>query len=124
MPDQNASPATETPAANTVSDELASSLCSVWARYAGARPTDTALEFDGHVIRWNLPQGLTAVNAGVDASGEGEGPDLTMTGYRRAASSAVAKVTHRKVSAHMSKLNKETGATTETFILEAITKKY
>ena len=96
----------------------------MWARYAGARPADTALEFDGRVIRWTLPEGLTAVTTGVDASVEGEGPALTMTGYRRATSSAVTKVTHRRVSAQMSKEDKKTGVTTETFILEAITKKY
>ncbi len=127
MTDQDATTAPDavpsTPASE-LSDEIASSLASVWARFAGARPVDTALEFDGRVVRWTLPAGLDALNEGIGASGEDGGEPRTMIGYRRATSGAVSKATHRRVSARMSKQDKKTGATTETFILEAITKKY
>ncbi len=129
MPDQDIAQATETaPAshANEISDEIASSLASVWARYAGARPTGCAVEVEGDVVRWRLPEGLDALNDGLSASTEpdADGPELTLTGYKRATDSAVSKVTHRRVSARMSKQDKDTGAATETFILEAITKRY
>lgn len=129
MADQDVSPATTADsvplsAADELSGELASSLASVWARFAGARPVDTAVEFDGRVVRWSLPDGLDALNAGIETSGEDDGTQLTMTSYHRATCSAVSKTTHRRVSAHMSKQDKTTGAATETFILEALTKKY
>ncbi len=127
MADQDAAPvldAVPSTPQSELTDEIASSLASVWARYAGARPVGCALEFDGRVVRWTLPGGLEDLTSGVDASVEGEGPPLTMMGYRRATSGAVSKATHRRVSARMSKQDKKTGATTETFILEAITKKY
>lgn len=127
MADQDPIPASDpapaTPADET-SDELASSLASVWARYTGARPTGCALDFDGRVVRWTLPDGLEALTEGIDAGGEAGAPPLTLTGYRRATSTAVTKVTHRRVSARMCKEDKATGAATETFILEALTRKY
>lgn len=127
MPDQEAAPSGDAAPISRVSEisgELASSLASVWARFAGARPVDPVLEFDGRTVRWTLPGGLDDLNAGIDASGEGEGDPLTMSGYQRDTSTAVSKTTHRRVAARMSKQDKATGAATETFILEAITKKY
>jgi len=123
MADQDAAAAPSTPA-NELIGELASSLASVWARFAGARPVDPAIEFDGRVVRWTLPEGFDALNAGIETSGQEEGAPLTMTSYRRATCTAVTKTTHRRVSARMSKEDKDTGAATETFILEALTKKY
>lgn len=107
-----------------LSDELASSLASVWARFAGARPVGCEVDFDGRVVRWTHPDGLEGLTKAIEDIAEPADPPLTMTGYRRATSSAVAKVTHRRVSARMSKEDKATGAATETFILEALSRRY
>jgi len=77
------------------------------------------------VIRWTLPDGLVEVPAGGDEPEAGsDAAPLTLSGFHRATSAAVSKITHRRVSARISKEDRETGAGTETFILEAITKKY
>ena len=124
MPGQDTAPADLALAPPDLSSEIASSLASVWARYTGARPTGCEVEIDEGVVRWRLPEGLSDLRTGLDAPLEGDAAPRTMTGYRRATSAAVSKVTHRRVSAHISKEDKQTGAGTETFILEAITKKY
>ena len=125
MPDQENVPV-EDPAQGPpdLSSEIASSLASVWARYTGARPTGCEVEVADGVVRWRLPEGLADLRTGIEAPPENDATPQTMSGYRRATSAAVAKVTHRRVSAHISKEDKDTGAGTETFILEAITKKY
>jgi hypothetical protein len=125
MPGQSEVPADDStqPPPLELSDEIASSLGSVWARYTGARPKDSAVEVDGRVVRWELPGGTEDLTTGLAATDE-NGDARTMTGFRRATFAAVTKVTHRKVAAHTSKQDKKTGATSETFILEAITKKY
>lgn len=125
MPDQGNAPVDElADAPPDLSSEIASSLASVWARYVGARPTGCVVEIDDGVVRWHLPEGLADLRTGIEAPVESDAAPQTMTGYRRATSAAVSKVTHRRVSAHISREDKETGASTETFILEAITKKY
>jgi hypothetical protein len=106
-----------------LSDEIAASLASVFARYTGARPEESDVEVDGRVIRWRLPGGTEALQSSL-ATPDEDGKVRTLSGYRRATSAAVTKATHRRMAAHMSKEDKKTGATTETFILEQITKKY
>lgn len=123
MADQNLSPAADAEG-NSTADEIAASLASVWARYVGSRPDSAAVEFDGRVVRWTLPDGTGDLEAGLASPPENGAAQRTMTGYRRATSAAVTQVTHRPVSARISKQDKKTGSTTETFILEAITKKF
>jgi hypothetical protein len=121
MPDQQI----ETPR-NDLSREIGSSLASVWARYAGARPSGAKVEYDGRVVRWTLPSGNGELESGLSAdveAAEGDGPALTETGYRRETSAAVSEATHRRVRARISKQDKKTGVATETFILEEVAPK-
>jgi hypothetical protein len=123
VPDQQETPPAPPP---TLSTEIGASLASVWARYVGARPADAETEVDGNVIRWTLAGGngdFDASMAAGDEDADGNGPRRTVTGYKRELTAAVARTTHRKVTAQISKLDKKTGAATETFILEQAHKK-
>jgi len=114
-------------AAPELDTEIASSLASVWARYVGARPATSEMEFDGSVVRWVIADGTAAFAAGMAAEPEDGAPprrERTMTGYKRDAAAAVAKATHRRVVAVISKHDKKTGVAKETFILETPRKKY
>jgi hypothetical protein len=128
MPDQQEVAAPAAPSAqDMLSSEIGASLASVWARYAGARPSSSEVDVDAGVVRWILPGGIEELQKGCDAGNEDRDPgqpERTMAGYRRETSAVVAKATRRRVSARLSKNDKKTGATTETFILEALTKKY
>ena len=106
-----------------LSREIDASLASVWARYAGARPVGAETQIEGSVVRWILPDGigeLERAQAG-ETTGDGDArPTRTVNGYKREASAAVARVTHRRVSAMISKRVKKSGIATEIFILEAM----
>ncbi len=110
-----------------LTDELSSSLSSVWARYAGSRPTDARVVVDSDVVRWTLPGGKAELETGMTAANEARDPGQparTVRSYERETSAAVSRTTRCAVRARISKLDKATGAATETFILEAPTRKY
>jgi len=125
MPDQTdqqeAAPVTN------LSTEVGASLASVWARYVGARPANAQTEVEGNVVRWTLAGVTNELEEGLAASGaDGDpgGPVRTMIGYRRDLSAAVAKTTHRRVAASISKQDAKAGSATETFVLERQYKKH
>jgi uncharacterized protein YbcI len=126
MPDQqDAQPTEDAPSALSV--EIGNSLASVWARYIGARPSNAETEFEGNVVRWVLADGTSEFEQGMAAEpAEGEAPKQarTVIGYKRDTSAAVAKATHRRVMAMISKHDAKTGIATETFILERPLKKH
>jgi hypothetical protein len=126
MPDLQEPTPTASPAPE-LDTEIASSLATVWARYAGARPAASEMEFDGSVVRWVIAGGTAAFAEGMAAESE-EGasprPERTVSGYKRDTAAAVAKVTHRRVVAVISKHDKKTGVARETFILESPRKRY
>lgn len=110
-----------------LSTEIGASLASVWARYVGSRPKSAEVELDGSAVRWTIADGTDALAEGINTDPETEGAGRTartLTGFRRETSAAVAKVTHRTVKARISKQDAKTGATTETFILEPIHRRY
>ncbi len=118
MPDQiAATPAVDASPVNELGMEIGSSLCSVWARYAGSRPVNTHVEFADGVVRWILPEGNDALTTGLEP-GNAEG--RTAIGYKRESSAVVSKATGRKVFAKNVKQDKGTGAATEIFILEGL----
>jgi uncharacterized protein YbcI len=126
MPDQQDAQAT-IDAPTALSAEIGSSLATVWARYVGARPTNAESEVDSGVVRWVLTGGTSEFEKGMSADSEGDeilGPKRTMAGYKRETAAAVAKVTHRRVVAMISKHDTKTGTATEVFILEPGVKKY
>lgn len=121
MPDQ------ENQQAPDLSTEIGGALSSVWARYVGARPSSSEVNLDDGVVRWILPGGTGAFEKGMaagDSEREPGDPVRTVASYERDTSAVVAKATHRRVRARMSKHDKKTGIATETFVLEATTKKY
>jgi uncharacterized protein YbcI len=122
MTDQDdAQTVTEPP--HDLSDEIGSSLASVWARYVGARPSEAVTQLEGSAIRWVLSNGTSEFEAGMSAeAAEGEPPRerRTVAGYKRETSAVVAKLTHRPVVAMISDHNAKTGVATETFILDVL----
>lgn len=126
MPDQPDAETISSPRSE-LSDEISSSLASVWARYVGARPANAVMELDGSIVRWVLADGAVQFEAGMAAEpAEGEAPreERSVTGYKRETAAVVAKATHRRVVAMVSDHNAKTGIATETFILEAPRTKY
>jgi uncharacterized protein YbcI len=126
MPDQQDVQAAED-APSALSVEIGNSLATVWARYIGARPSKAETEFEGNVVRWVLADGTSEFEQGMAAEpAEGEPPKQarTVIGYKRDTSAAVAKATHRRVMAMISKHDAKTGIATETFILERPLKKH
>jgi hypothetical protein len=103
-----------------LSTEIGASLASVWARYAGSRPPSAETELDGNAVRWILAGGAGEIEKGIAASdGEDGRPMRTERGYRRELTTALQRVTRRRVSAHISKDDAKTGVASEVFILEA-----
>lgn len=113
--------------ANELSTQIGASLASVWARYVGARPDKAETELDGNVVRWTVAGGTTEFETGMAAETDDDDaplPERTLSGFKRDTSAAVAKLTHHKVMAMISKHDNKTGIATETFILEQRPKKY
>lgn len=110
-------------ASASVSAEIGSSLASVWARYVGARPSASETQVESGVVRWVLPNGTlefeTAMNA--DAADQ---PRRTMAGYKRETSEVVARITHSRVAAMISKHDAKTGIATEVFVLDRGPRRY
>jgi hypothetical protein len=104
-----------------LSTEIGSSLASVWARYVGARPSESETQVESGVVRWVLPNGTKEFEDGlsVDDSAEDDAPRRTMAGYKRDTAAAVARITHRQVSAMISKHDAKTGIATEIFVLDS-----
>lgn len=119
MPDQHGG---EMPPVPTLSAEVGASLASVWAKYAGARPVGAETAIDGNVVNWTLSEDTGEIEALIaegDDGTEQSGPKITSAGFKRALGVAVSRTTHRRVTAQISKQDPNTGAATETFILEA-----
>jgi hypothetical protein len=101
---------------------ISNALGLVWKDYAGQRfavKTDVA----GTKVSCVLENSVQSFKDGLDGtSDDPENPPLatrTVAGYRRAAIEAVAKATHQRVSAFVSKHNAKTDVATEVFILAA-----
>jgi hypothetical protein len=121
MPDQEITPRSD------LSSEIGASRSSVWARYVGARPSESEIDVSEGVVRWTLPGGTGEFEKGmaaVEEEREAGQPERTVAGYERETSSVVAKATRRRVKARMSRHDQKTGVATETFILESALKKY
>jgi hypothetical protein len=113
------------PESQDLSATIDASLCSVWSRHTGSRPTDTSVELGDGVVRWIMP-GDTAgqlKDAIVEHNEAGDGPERTITSYERETSAAVAKAMHRKITARISPKAKG-GVAKQVFILEAFRRKY
>lgn len=109
-----------------LSATIGASLCSVWSRYTGSRPSDTSVELGDGVVRWTIPgspkghleEAIAAHNE------EQEGTDRTVASFERETSAVVSKATHRKITARFNKKQAKDGPTTQVFILETIPRKF
>ena len=111
----------------SVSTELGRSLSSVWARYCGARPSESEMQVEKGVVRWVLANGTSEFEQGMNADLETDAPDgprRTMAGYKRETSAVVARITHSRVAAMISKHDAKTGIATEVFVLDRGPRKY
>jgi hypothetical protein len=101
--------------------EISDSLGAVWKRFAAVRPRGTETEIDGNVIRCKLKDSVGDFEQGMtdDAEAGDDGHGRTTTGYRREASAAVAKATHQRVMAFISKHDAKTDLATEVFVLDS-----
>jgi hypothetical protein len=83
--------------------QLSRSLVSLWEGHSGARPKSITTEITGNVVRCEIDS-------------EAETPDSA--GYRHAATSTVARITGRRVTAFIPKRDKGRNPEVETFVLE------
>jgi hypothetical protein len=110
-----------------LSSEIDSGLQTIWSRYVGERPTETAIELEGETVRWTIPDGCEQFDslAEVDPEAEATGPKpMTIAGYNRETTKVVSTATRRAVNARFSKRDKKSGALTEIFILEPMHVRY
>jgi hypothetical protein len=108
--------------APTLNTAIGNALGLVWKDYAGRRfPVET--DVSGTRIACVLENAVQSFNDGLAGTNDDPAdppPSVrTVAGYRRAAIEAVAKVTHQRVSAFVSKHNAKTDVATEVFILAA-----
>jgi len=101
--------------------EINSSLSAVWGRYATVRPKGAETEISDNVVRCTFTDSVKSFEQGMseDADAGENGHGRTVTTYERDASAAVAKATHRRVLAFISKHDEKTDAATEVFILDS-----
>jgi hypothetical protein len=105
----------EAPKESSVSTEIGRAVGSIWQRRDGTRPANVSTEFKGDSIRCTIER--------ADEPAEAEAADVPAGGtdsnaYRHEAAAAVSRITKRTVSAYISKTDKKTELTTQTFILE------
>lgn len=113
---------TEQPAEQSLSTKISAAVASVWTNYAdGDRPTDVRTEIRGDVVTCFLPDAVENFERGMAAMDSDDAqvtPPRTRGAFRRDASAAVRRVTHRRVSAFISKHDAKTDVATEVFILD------
>ena len=95
--------------------EIAQAMGSIWQRRAGVRPSAVNIEVDGDVIRCLIEEGDAD---DPKASEPAEGNSTESNTCRHEVTAAVARITHRNVSALIAKRDAKTGVATQTLILE------
>ncbi len=107
--------------AGALSRQVSTAMATVWRKYATPKPeiestvsgTRVACVLTGAVAAFN-----TAIaTEGLDDDGHAVAPPTVAT-YRREAMYAIAKVTHQRVAAFVSKHDEGTDTATEVFILD------
>jgi uncharacterized protein YbcI len=105
-----------------LSADLSESLGSLWARYAGKRPTSARTDIRGNVVTCVLVDAVASFNRSMVAP---QGHDtvrgvgkLTPATYRREAVAAVVRLTRQRVASFVSSHDRDTDVATEIFTLE------
>jgi uncharacterized protein YbcI len=102
--------------------EISASLGGLWKLYTGTRPANIDTAIEGTRIACVLEDAVVSFDDGIAAA---EAADLapgerrlTQQTFRQDAITAVAKSTHRRVVAFVSKHDSDTDTATEVFILD------
>jgi uncharacterized protein YbcI len=106
-----------------LSDEISKAIGSVWAHYArGTRPGGVETEISGNVVRCVLTDAVDDFEKGMAAPPPEDEPagarKRSTNAYKLDATSAVRRLTHRRVNAFVSKHDAKTDVATEVFILD------
>jgi hypothetical protein len=104
-----------------VSDQLTRSLSSIWERHAGERPSDVSIEISGDVVKFVIRDALSTIGepqADESAPAELLSPDSL--GYQHEVTSAVARITRRRVRGFIPKRDPKTDVASDTYILEPV----
>jgi uncharacterized protein YbcI len=109
-----------TAAPSDLSEEISK---AVWAHYAGgSRPGGVETEISGNVIRCTLTDAVDAFEKGMAAPPPEDEPadarKRSPNAYKLDATSAVRRLTHRRVNAFVSKHDAKTDTALEVFILD------
>jgi uncharacterized protein YbcI len=117
------SDATVPPAGSDIPGEISRAIGSVWTHYArGERPAGIETEISGNVVRCTLTGAVGNFEKGMAAAPAEDEPDdarpRSTNAYKLDATTAVRRVTHRKVNAFVSKHDAKTDTALEVFILD------
>jgi hypothetical protein len=113
----------EPTALDRTSEEIARSLASVWRDFSGQRPKSTNVEIGKDVVRCRIEEGVTDPEADEDGDASGD-PKLSKASFGFNATSAVARITGRRVVGFIPKRDKKTEVSTQTFILRRERRKF
>jgi hypothetical protein len=110
-----------------VSDQLTRSLSSIWERHAGERPSDVSIEISGDVVKFVIRDAVSTIgepDGDKSASGDGSAPAEVLSpdspGYQHEVTSAVARITRRRVRGFIPKRDAKTDVASDTYILEPV----
>ena len=104
-----------------LSAEIERSLGSIWQRRRGARPASISAEVRSDAIRCAIKPGEPAPtpdDAEIEAADEPRASDAYS--FRVESIAAVTKITHRRVSAFIDKVDPKSGVAQQTFLLERV----
>jgi hypothetical protein len=116
-------PVAETSPLDRTSEEIARSLATVWRDFSGQRPKSTNVEIGKDVVRCRIEEGKADVDADEDGDASGD-PKLSKASFGFNATSAVARITGRRVVGFIPKRDKKTEISTQTFILRRERRKF
>jgi hypothetical protein len=99
------------------SNEIASSLGSVWRRFSGQRPKSTSVEIGKDRVRCVIEERATDTESSDDTEAPDD-PRLSPAGLKQNATAAITRITGRRVIAFIVKRDNKTEVSTQTFILD------
>jgi uncharacterized protein YbcI len=111
------------PEGSDLPSEISRAVGSVWTHYTrGARPEGIETEITGNVVRCTLTGAVDDFEKGMAAPPPDDEPadarPRSANAYKLDATTAVRRLTHRKVNAFVSKHDAKSDTATEVFILD------
>ncbi len=108
---------------DATSDEIGRSLGSLWQRFSGERPTSTSVEMRQDGVRCVIQEGAADAEA-QDPDETTDDPRLSPAGLKHNATTAVARITGKRVVAFIVKRDKEAKTSTQTFLYDRPPERY